>query len=71
MIPVFNDPNSKKEELVACIKSKKDSEYWAAKFSPDELEELLDQFTDLEKDGMVSQHALFNFMGIRGTFLKK
>jgi len=65
LIPKFNNAKMKRDELVACIKSKRDWEYWISKFDPSEITTLRTQFDSLAKDGLISQNSLFDFMGIK------
>lgn len=65
LIPKFNNAKMERDELVACIKSKRDWEYWVSKFSLEETATLKTQFDSMAKDGLISQNALFDFMGIK------
>ncbi len=63
LIPKFNDGKIKRDELVACIKSRREWEYWIAKFDSEELSSLKEQFDSIAKNNIISQNSLFDFMG--------
>lgn len=63
LIPKFNDAKMKRDELVACVKSRREWEYWIAKFDDEERANLKEQFDSIAKQNVISQNALYEFMG--------
>jgi len=55
----------KRDELVACVKSRREWEYWIAKFDDEERANLKEQFDSIAKQNVISQNALYEFMGIK------
>lgn len=65
LIPQFNNPKMKRDQLVSFIKTKRDREYWESKLTPEELAELKNQYKSISTHNIVSQNKLFKFMGIK------
>ena len=57
LIPRFNNPSLKRDELVSFIKTKRESEYWVAKFDESEVKALRKQFHEISRDRIVSQNV--------------